>query len=121
MLADALGRPLRFVITAGQVHDCTQANRLLQSVATAYVIADKGYDSELVLEKVEELGAVAVIPPKSNRKVQREYDRKLYKERNLIERTFNKLKHCRRLATRYDRKALYFGSFLYLAASLLWL
>ncbi len=121
MLADALGRPLRFVITAGQVNDCTQAKRLLESVATEYVIADKGYDSELVLEKVEELGAVAVIPPKSNRKVQREYDRKLYKERNLIERTFNKLKHCRRLATRYDRKALYFGSFVYLAASLLWL
>ena len=121
MLADALGRPLRFVITAGQVNDCTQADRLLLgSVATEYVIADKGYDSDRVLEKVQELGAVAVIPPRSNRKVQREYDRELYKERNLIERTFNKLKHCRRLATRYDRKALYFfGSFLYLAASLL--
>ena len=121
MLADALGRPLRLVITAGQVHDCTQADRLLESVVTECVIADKGYDSDRVFEKVEELGAVAVIPPRSNRKVQREYDRELYKERNLIERTFNKLKHCRRLATRYDRKALYFGSFVYLAASLLWL
>jgi transposase len=121
MLADALGRPLRFAITAGQVNDCAQADRLLASVAIEYVIADKGYDSDRVLEKVEELGAVAVIPPRSNRKVQREYDRELYKERNLIERAFNKLKHHRRLATRYDRKALYFGSFLYLAASLLWL
>jgi transposase len=53
--------------------------------------------------------------------VQREYDRDLYKRRNLIERTFNKLKRFRRLATRYERKAIYFGSFLYLAASLLWL
>jgi len=121
MLTDALGRPLRFVLTGGQVNDCTQANSLLGNAKTGYVIADKGYDSEQVLEKVEELGAIAVIPPRSNRKEQREYDRELYKERNLIERTFNQLKHCRRLATRYDRKALYFRSFLYLAASLLWL
>jgi transposase len=85
------------------------------------VIAEKGYDSKGVLEKIKELGASAVVPPKSNRKVQREYDRELYKERNLIERTFNKLKRFRRLATRYDRKALYFSSFLYLAAFLLWL
>lgn len=121
MLTDALGRPLRFVLTGGQLNDCTQANRLLENVKTEYVIADKGYDSERVLGKVAELGAIAVIPSKSNRKIQREYDRELYKERNQIERTFNKLKHCRRLATRYDRKALYFRSFLYLAASLLWL
>ena len=85
------------------------------------MIADKGYDSERVLQKIKELGAIAVIPPKSNRKVQREYDRELYKERNLIERTFNKLKRFRRIATRYDRKALYYRSFVYLAASLLWL
>jgi transposase len=121
MLADALGRPLRFVVTGGQVNDCTQADRLLENVETEHVIADKGYDSEGVLRKIEELGAVAVVPPRSNRKVQREYDRDLYKRRNLIERTFNKLKRFRRLATRYDRKAIYFGSFLYLAASLLWL
>jgi transposase len=121
MLADALGRPLRFVVTAGQVNDCTQADRLLENVKTEYVIADKGYDTEKVLEKVEELGADAVIPPRSNRKAQRGYDRELYKERNLIERAFNKLKRFRRIATRYDRKALYFRSFLYLAASLLWI
>ena len=121
MLADALGRPLRFVVSAGQVHDCTQADRLLEDIETAHVIADKGYDSERVLEKIKELGASAVIPPKFNRKVQREYDRELYKKRNLIERTFNKLKRFRRIATRYDRKAVYFCSFLYLAASLLWL
>jgi transposase len=121
MLTDALGRPLRFVLTGGQLNDCTQANRLLENVQTEYVIADKGYDSERVLGKVAELGAIAVIPSRSNRKIQREYDRELYKERNQIERTFNKLKHYRRLATRYDRKALYFRSFLYLAASLLWL
>ncbi len=121
MLADAAGRPLRFVVTAGQVGDSTQAERLLEGAQTAHVIADRGYDSDRLLQKIEELGAVAVVPPKSNRKEQREYDRELYKERNLIERIFNKLKRFRRIATRYDRKALYFRSFLYLAASLLWM
>jgi putative transposase len=82
------------------------------------VIADKGYDIAGLLEKIEELGASAVIPPKYNRKEQREYDTELYKERNLIERAFNKLKRFRRMATRYDRKALYFRSILSVAASL---
>ena len=121
MLTDAVGRPLRFIVTGGQINDCTQAHRLLEGVQTECVIADKGYDTNRVLEKIQEdLGAVAVVPPRSNRKVQREYDKELYKERNLIERTFNKLKRYRRIATRYDRKALYFCSFVYLAASLSW-
>jgi transposase len=121
MLADALGRPLRLVISAGQVHDCTQADHLLEDIETTHVIADKGYNSERVLEKIKELGASPIIPPKFNRKVQREYDRELYKMRNRIDRTFNKLKRFGRIATRYDREAVYFCSFLYLAASLLWL
>lgn len=122
MLTDATGHPLRFIVTAGQVNDCTQANRLLEGVQkTAHVIADKAYDTEGILQKIAELGASAVVPPKSDRKEQRYYDRELYKKRNLIERTFNKLKRFRRIATRYDRKALYFKSFLYLAASLMWL
>lgn len=112
---------MRFIVTAGQVNDCTQADRLLGSVETGYVIADKGYDTDSVLGKIEELGAIAVVPPKSDRKEQRGYDRELYKKRNLIERAFNKLKRFRRIATRYDRKALYFKSFLHLAASLMWL
>lgn len=59
MLTDATGRPLRFIVTAGQVNDCTQAARLLENVETGHVIADKGYDSEGVLQKIEELGAIA--------------------------------------------------------------
>ena len=121
MTTDALGRPICFVITAGQINDSTQADLLLDELQTNHVIADKGYDSNGVLEKIAELGAVAVIPPRSNRKVQRAYNRELYKERNLIERAFNKLKRFRRIATRYDRKAVYFKSFLYLAASLMWI
>ena len=112
---------MRFVLTGGQVNDCTQADRLLENAETGHVIADKGYDTDGVLEKIRGLGAVAVVPPRSNRKAQREYDEELYKRRNMIERTFNKLKRYRRLATRYDRKALYFGSFVYLAASMSWM
>jgi transposase len=100
LVTDAWGRPMRFIVTGDQVSVCTQVERLLVNLNTGYVIADKGYDSERVLQKVEELGAVAVIPPRTSRKVQREYDRRLYKERNLIERTINKLKRFRRLTTR---------------------
>ncbi len=85
------------------------------------VIADKGYDTQEIMEKIEGIGAKAVIPPRSNRKVKRHYDKELYKKRNLIERAFNKLKSFRRIATRYDRKAVYYKSFLYLAASLMWI
>jgi len=112
---------MRFLLTAGQVNDAKGADLLLEGVRTEHVIADKGYDTGKVLGRVVELGALAVIPPRSNRKVQRGYDRELYKERNLIERAFNKLKRFRRIATRYDRKAVYFKSFLYVAASLMWL
>ena len=84
-LCPALGRPVRFMITGGQVNDTKGAGLLLEGVLTNHVIADKGYDSNGVLEKIDELEAVAVIPPRSNRKVQRDYDRELYKERNLIE------------------------------------
>lgn len=120
MLVDALGQPLRFILTDGQANDCTQAAPLLENVTTEAVLADKGYDTDKVLAQVEQLKAIAVIPPKTNRKVQRAYDRELYKQRNLIERAFNRLKHCRRIATRYDRKAIYFLSFLHLAAFHLW-
>jgi transposase len=121
MACDALGRPLRFILTGGQVSDCTQANGLLVETLASHVIADKGYDTDAILAIVSQRGAQAVIPPKANRKLLRDYDRVLYRQRNRIERTFNRLKHYRRIATRYDRKAVYFASFLYLAATLLWI
>jgi transposase len=87
MLADALGRPLRLVISAGRVHDCTQADHLLEDIKTTHMIADKGYNSKRILEKIKDLSASPIIPPKFNRKVQREYDQELYKMRNRIDRT----------------------------------
>ena len=66
------------------------------------------------------MGAVALIPPRKNRKEQRQYDRELYKRRNVIERAINKLKDCGRIATQYDRKEIYYLSFLHLAAAVTW-
>ena len=85
------------------------------------LLADKGYDADYVVDAAKAAGAEAVIPPKRNRKTLREYDEDLYKERNHIERLFNKMKHYRRIATRYDKTAISFMAFLHLAATLLWI
>lgn len=68
----------------------------------AAVIADKGYEANALVEWINARGAIAVIPPRSNRREPREYDRHLYKDRNLIERFLNRIKHFRRIATRYE-------------------
>ena len=92
LLADAQGPPVRFSLTGGQKADVSQAIPLLTGIETGAVIADKGYESNRVLAFIRDEGAEAVIPPKSNRRQPWEYDRELYRERNLIERAFNKLK-----------------------------
>lgn len=120
MLTDAVGHPLRFILTGGQVSDYKPADQLLENIQAQYVLADKGYDSQQIVDLVQAQGAQAVIPPKANRKIQRHYDKEIYKQRNWIERAFNRLKYYRRIATRYDRKTLYYASFLYLAAALCW-
>ena len=120
MVGDTWGRPLRFIVTGGQRHDSTQTRALLTGFTAASVIADKGYDSQALSEYIEGQGATPVIPSRANRRGPRPYDATLYKQRNWIERTFNKLKHWRRLATRYDRKTTHFRAFLYLAALPLW-
>lgn len=116
---DALGNPVDFVLTGGQVADITQASQLLEERKAGVVIADKGYDSDALVEYLAQRGIGAVIPPRSNRLVQREYDRHLYKNRNLIERFFNKIKHFRRIATRYEKTAVSYLGMLYLASSLI--
>ena len=120
MAVDAVGKPERFILTGGQASDAPQAIPLLTGIETTHVIADKGCDSNEILSYIHPLGAIPVIPPKSNRKVQREYDRQLYRERNLIERSFNRLKSWRRIATRYDRRSFYFLATLHLAAAITW-
>jgi len=85
------------------------------------VLADKGYDADYVVQAAQKMGAQAVIPPKSNRKTLREYDKELYKERNQVERLFNRLKHWRRVANRFDKTAESFLAFIHIAASCIWL
>ncbi len=81
------------------------------------MLADKGYDTDAIVEHVASMGAVAVIPPKRNRKQQREYDKDLYKQRNRIERCFSRLKHFRRFATRYEKNKANFHALVALACS----
>jgi len=120
-LTDAQGRPLRFIITAGQTGDITTAPELLNGIKAGGVIADKAYDSNALRLLIENSGAEVVIPSNRTRKILLPYDAQAYKLRNRIERFFNKLKHYRRIATRYDRRAIYFLSALYLASSMIWM
>jgi transposase len=113
---DALGNPVRLIATAGQAADVTQAEALMSGLAAEHVIADKGYDSAKLVGAIEAAGAEAVIPPRSNRKGPRDYDRHLYKERNLVERFINRVKQCRRVATRYDKTARNYLAFWHLAS-----
>ena len=111
---DALGNPLSFYLTPGQACDLDGADQLLPTVVADTVLADKGYDAdERVIERLESLGKTAVIPPKRNRTIPRDYDRDLYKARHLIENFFAKLKQHRAIATRYDKRATNFLGAIY--------
>lgn len=120
LATNAEGRPVRVRLTGGQTHDVTQAPALVRGWEPSHVMADKGDDSHAFVESIKESGAIPVIPPRSNRTNPRAYDTEVYKQRNRIERCFNQLKHFRRMATRYDRTAIYFLAFIHLAAASLW-
>jgi len=94
---------------------------LLEGRRAGHVLADTAYDGRALREVVAGLGATAVIPSNPTRKHPFSHDPIVYKRRNRIERCFNKLKHFRRFATRYDRRAIHFLSFIQLAAAMLWM
>jgi transposase len=109
-------------LTAGQASDVASASELIADLPEdAMLIADKGYDANALREAAAERGAWANIPPKANRKDPICFSKYLYKARNLIERFFNKIKHFRRIATRYDKLAENFLAALKLAAIRIWL
>lgn len=117
-------------MTGGNIHDSTEAEALLDEASKlasaaddkiAIVTADKGYDSAAIVAFIESLGATAVIPQLSNRKTPRPVDWAQYKNRNIVERFFARLKQFRRAATRYDKLAARFLSFIHLAAAIIWL
>jgi transposase len=112
-----LGNPIAITLTAGQTHDLIPALGLLAEAAPEAVIADKAFDADTLIEPLRTAGITAVIPPKSTRKHPRGCDLVLYKERNLIERFFNKLKSFRGIATRYDKLARNFLAAVQLAAA----
>lgn len=105
------------MLTGGQTADVNTALDLLQKAKPDKVIADKAYDADWLLHYLDSEDIEAVIPPKRSRLRQRTIDHKAYKERNVIERTINKLKQCRKIATRYEKTAASFLSLCYLAAA----
>jgi transposase len=115
-----LGLPAALLLSAGQEADVTHAPALLDAVPAEAeveaVIADKGYDSKAVVAQVEAKGAQAVIPTLKTRAVQRMIDRERYKDRNLAERFWRRVKEFRRVATRYEKTARNFLAFVHLAS-----
>ena len=119
---DALGNPLKFIITPGQHSDITQANDLLQDIGRAsYIIADKGYNSSKLREEIIKQGAKPVIPSKRNSINPIEYDKYIYKERHLVECFFSKIKYFRRIFSRFDKSARNFIGFLEFVGTCIWL
>lgn len=116
-----MGNPLRVILSAGQIADIDCAAMTIEHLAARAVIADKGYDADHFVATIEATGAQAVIPPRSNRLTQRSFDHHLYRDRHLIERFFARIKHFRRIATRYDKLASSFLSFIHLACAFVWL
>ena len=121
MSVDALGNPLRYLLTGGQRHDITQAEGLVIGFECEYVIADKSYDAADFLQLIEAIKAIPVIPPRSSRKQQRDYDHHLYRERHLVECFIGKIKHYRRIFSRFEKLASRYLGFLCFVGALIWL
>lgn len=121
MACDSQGRPVRFVIASGQRHDILAVPALLRGQTPAAVLADRAYDANSLRSHLQQIGAQAVIPSTRSRKALIPHDPTLYRLRNRIERCFNKLKHFRRFATRYDRLVIHYAAFVHIAAAMIWM
>ena len=122
-VTDTRGRPVRFIITAGQVSDYTGAAALMNGLPEAdWLLADRGYDADWFREGLVDKGIRPCIPGRKSRKTTIRYDKRRYKRRNRIERMFGRIKDWRRFATRYDRSPTVFLSAIMLAATVIfWL
>lgn len=121
-LVDAEGRPVQIELTAGQAGDAPTATKLLETVAAgATVLADKAYDTDGIRAFVASRGGWANIPPRITRKGTFAFSRWVYRQRNLVERFFNRLKQMRGIATRYDRRADNYLAAIKLAALRIWI
>ena len=113
--------PVCFTVTSGTVADSSQANKLIADIDAQYLLADRGYDSNEVVEKGISQGMEIVIPPKKNRKKKREYSQEIYKNRYQIENTFLKLKRWRGIATRYAKTTSSYVAAVQICSMYLWL
>ena len=120
-LCDSLGLPIRFLLSGGEVHDSRMARALIDGLSGEHLLADKGYDSQSLVAAAEAAGTTVVIPSRSNSLNPRTYDPAIYRERNQIERLFNRLKNCRRVASRYEKTARNYLAMLQIAGTMLWL
>jgi len=121
-VVDTNGLPVRLSLTAGEAHDNRLVLTLLSGLKSgAMLLADRGYDADWIRATASQKGAWANIPPRSNRKEPICFSPYLYRARNLVERFFNKIKQCRRVATRYDKLAANYLAFIQLASIRLWL
>ncbi len=121
-MVDAHGLPLKLLLTPGQASDKAVVADLLDGLQPATdTVADRGYDAQAILDLIAQHGSRPHIPTQRDRKLQRSVDHAIYRQRNLVERFFNKLKHFRRIATRYDKLARNFLAAIALASSRLWI
>ena len=118
---DAVGHPLRLILTAGEVHEATQAGALIEGLTLISLIADKGFDTDALRAELADAEVDVVIPPKASRTAKVAYDENAYGLRYRIECFINKIKHYRRVATRYEKTARNFLSMTMLAAVMVWL
>src|SRR5271156_6982500 len=120
-MVEPLLKPLAFFLTAGQAHDLEGADALLPQMLADTLLADKAFDADKrVIEPLLAAGKKLVIPPKSNRKVQRLYDKEMYKARHLMENFYCKLKQYRAIATRYDKTVRNFLAATHLPPPAFW-
>lgn len=118
---DALGNPLRFILTPGQSSEIKQASKLIEGISNANVLGDKAFDCDEFLEQIVSQNCTPIIPSKENRKIKRNVDYYLYKERHLIECFFSKVKYFRRIFSRFDKLAEAYMGFLAFASTIIWL
>lgn len=119
-MVDALGNPIAFKLSPGQAHDLDGADALLPHMKASTLVADMAFDADKrVIEPLRAAGKSYVIPPTRSRKIQRWYDKEIYKARHLIENFFCKLKEFRAIATRYDKTARNFLAGIHCTAAII--
>jgi transposase len=112
--------PLKIIVTSGTTADCTQASQLIEGLDSDFLLADRGYDSNDIVEQAEAQGMVVVIPSKKNRKEVRYHDQDIYKARHQVENAFLHLKGWRGIATRYAKNVASFIAAVQIRCVALW-